>query len=352
MKRIMMLLVVLVVAFAGWAVLWPAPVDAVAWQPPTPPAMTGPYAPNNKLTQAELLAVGKVYGPEDIAVDRNGLIYGATQDGKIIRVHPDGRVEDWAATGGRPLGLHFDPAGNLIVCDAYKGLLSVSPTAEIRVLTDEAEGIPFLFTDDVDIASDGKIYFTDASSKWNQSQYMLDLFEGRPYGRFMVYDPATETTTVLIPDMYFANGVALSQNEDFVLVNETWRYRILRYWLKGEKQGTTDVFIDNLPGFPDGVSGNGEGTFWVALPTPRNKSVDRLYPQPWLREIVVKLPKFMQPKPVEYGFVLGLSEQGEVTHNLQDPTGKHLQEITSVEQHGDYLYFGSLHNDRIGRLKL
>ena len=137
----------------------------------------------------------------------------------------------------------------MIVCDAYKGLLSINPVGEVEVLTDSAEGVPFLFADDLDIASDGKIYFTDASSRWNQANYMLDLMEGRPWGRLLVYDPETKQTSVLMRDMYFANGVALSQNEDFVLINETWRYRIVRYWLKGEKAGTHDLFIENLPGF-------------------------------------------------------------------------------------------------------
>ena len=352
MKKVLIGLVVLICLPLLWFILSPSPIDSVAWQPPEPPLMEGNFAPNEKLKASELIAQGLVYGPEDVAVDDNGVIYGGTQDGKIVRVFPDGRYQEWIDLGGRPLGLHFDQDGNLIVCDAYKGLLSINPEGSVTVLTNSAEGGAFAFTDDLDIASDGKIYFTDASSKWNQPDYMLDLLEGKPYGRFLVYDPATEQTTVLLKDMYFPNGVALSQNEDFVLINETWRYRIVRYWLKGDKKGTSDMFIENLPGFPDGVSSNRNGTFWLALPTPRNPKVDNMYPKPWLKNFVVKLPKSIQPKPVEYGFVLGLNEQGEVTHNLQDPSGIHVKEITSVEEHKGYIYLGSLHNDRFARLKL
>ena len=352
MKYLVLVIAAVLAALSGWLIISPAPVDAVAWQPPQPPAMAGPYAPNELLAGADLIAKGAVYGPEDIAVDDDGIIYGGTQDGYIIRVQPDGRVENWVATGGRPLGLHFDAAGHLIVCDAFKGLLSINRQGVITVLAMAAEGVPFGFTNDLDIASDGKIYFSDASTRWDQTAYMLDLMEGRPYGRLMVYDPDTGETTVLMRDLYFANGVALSQQEDFVLVNETWRYRIQRYWLAGEKRGTSDVFIENLPGFPDGISAGDSGTFWLALPTPRNEKVDLMYPLPWLRELVVKLPESIQPKPVAYGFVLGLSQRGEVIHNFQDPSGSHLQEITSVQQHGNDLYFGTLHNDRIGRLGL
>lgn len=349
-KGLLWLGLLLGIMVAIWVVA-PSPIDPVAWQPPQAPSMTGRFEPNQALQKSDLLALGEVYGPEDVAVDSQGIVYGGTQDGKIVRVYPNGNVETWVETGGRPLGLHFDQAGNLIVCDAYKGLLSVTPKGEITLLTDQAEGGPFVFTDDLDIAADGKIYFTDASSKWNQSQYMWDLLEAKPYGRFLVYDPATKTTQVLLKDMYFANGVALSANEDFVLINETWRYRIVRYWLKGPKKGTHDIFIENLPGFPDGISGNRNGIFWLALPTPRNSQVDFMYPKPWLKRLVVKLPEFLQPKPVEYGFVLGLSETAEILYNFQDPTGLRVKEITSVEEHGGYLYLGSLHNDRIGRFK-
>ena len=64
-------------------------------------------------------------------------------------------------------------------------------------------------------------------------------------------------------NLCFANGVALAPDESFALVNETWNYRVLRYWLTGDKKDTWDVFIDNLPGFPDNISSNGKGTFSV-----------------------------------------------------------------------------------------
>ena len=220
------------------------------------------------------------------------------------------------------------------------------------VLTTGTEDGAFGFTDDVDVASDGLIYFTDASSKFGQGEYALDLLEFRPHGSLLVYDPATGQTRRLLDNLYFANGVALSSDESFLLVNETWKYRILRYWLKGERAGQHEVFIDNLPGFPDGVSGNGSGTFWVALPSPRKQDVDDMHASPWLKNIVAKLPKWMLPKAIEYGLVLALDEQGNIIASYHDPDGKHLREITSVEEHQGSIYLGSLGNDRIGQLEL
>ncbi|VFN01782.1 MAG: Strictosidine synthase [Candidatus Kentron sp. G] len=204
-------------------VIIPGPVDSVPYHPPPPPALTGVLAPNDDLKQAEILARGVIHGPEDVDVDGRGRIYGGTRDGKIVRIAKDGTPEIFAKTGGRPLGLHFDGRGNLIVCDAWKGLLSIDPRGNITTLSAEAEGVPFSLTNDLDIDARGIIYFTDASSKFHRPEYKLDLLEARPNGRFLSYNPDTKETKVLLRGLYFANGVALSQNEDFALVNESYR---------------------------------------------------------------------------------------------------------------------------------
>lgn len=352
MKRAALIIIAVILVPVAYLAVKKAPVDPAAYEPPLKPAMTGPLAPNEELLKAELLGLGKIDGPEDTAVDVAGRVYGGTQDGKIMRILPGGEVETFAETGGRPLGMMFDAAGNLIVCDAYKGLLSIDEKGALTVLATEAEGVPFMFTDDLDIARDGVIYFTDASSRFTQSEYLYDLLEARPHGRFMSHDPRTGRTRVLLRNLYFANGVALSKNQDFVLVNETCRYRIIRYWLKGPKRGMSDIFIENLPGFPDNISSNRRGTFWLALFTVRNDIVDRLHPHPFWKKEMSKLPRFLWPKPARYGLVLALDENGGVKRSLHDPEGKKLFIITSAKEHKGHLYIGSLHNDRIGKYRL
>ncbi|MEX2474669.1 SMP-30/gluconolactonase/LRE family protein [Marinobacter sp.] len=336
----------------GSFLLSPSPVDSKAWEAPSPPALTGKLAPNERLRLSDLLARGQVYGPEDTTVDADGVLYTGTQDGGIVRVWPDGRVENWLETGGRPLGLVFDADGNLIVADAWKGLLSIAPDKTVTQLSRESEGLPFRFTDDVDIAPDGRIYFTDASSRFEQPDYVLDLLEMRPHGRLLRYDPSTGRTETLLRNLHFANGVAVAPGGNYVLVNETWKYRILKYWINGPKAGQAEVFADNLPGFPDNLAVDDAGRYWVAFPTLRNAQVDTLHQQPWLKDLLAKLPENFHPKPQEYGLVLAFDAQGEVLTSLHDTRGTHLKEITSVNPHGGYLYFGSLHNDRVGRLPL
>lgn len=352
MKKVILGIVAILVILILIFLVQPAPIDPVAYTPSLKPPLLGVLATNNLLQKAELLVQGKINGPEEIAVDSQGRVYGGTGDGKIMRLLPRGNLETFAETKGRPLGLQFDENENLIVCDSYKGLLSIDPKGKIMVLATSAEGIPFKFTDALDISSEGAIYFTDASDKYTSENYLYDLLEARPHGRFLSYDPATGHVKVLLKNLYFANGVALSQQEDFVLINETYRYRIVRYWLKGPKAGTHEVFVDNLPGFPDNISSNRKGTFWLALFTVRNDTMDKLHPSPFLKAQMSKLPRTFWPKPLPYGLVLALDDQGKITRSLHEPTGKHLKEITSAREYDGYLYLGSLHNDRIGKYKL
>lgn len=75
----------------------------------------------------------------------------------------------------------------------------------------------------MDVASDGRVYFTDVSHRFGYYNQSYELLEARPNGRLLRYDPATRVTETLLSGLYFANGVALSQNEDFALVAECSR---------------------------------------------------------------------------------------------------------------------------------
>lgn len=349
-KNIILFISAIIIIFTAYFLLWPINADPEKWNPPKAPKLCGIYEPNSYLTAVEMLGKGIASGPEDVAVDRKGWIYGGMSDGWILKFQPDGsNYEVFAHTGGRPLGLSFDADNNLIVADAYQGLLSISQDGIIRVLAVAADNQPFCFTDGVDIAKDGTIYFTDASGKYRYHEYMKCALEHKGNGRLIAYYPGSGSVKVLIENLYFANGVAVSPDQTFVLVCETLKYRIKRYWLRGPRQGSTDIFIENMPGIPDGISSNGKDTFWVALPSVRDSRFDTLLSMPYIRKIIMRLPDFVFPDIVAYSFVLGLNIEGKIIHNLQDPSCIY-SIITSVRQVGDLLYIGSLSENSIGRI--
>jgi sugar lactone lactonase YvrE len=342
-----------VAALCAYFTLWPVSIDPVAWQPPGARPSTGALASNEDLRAAERLAEGRVEGPEDVAVDAQGRVYVGVHDGRIeILARDDSSLTTLAETGGRPLGLAWAPSGDLLVADSIAGLLSVTRQGAVTVLSTESEGVPFGFTDDVDVAGDGRVYFSDASDKFGEGHHLDDLIEGRPHGRLLRYDPTAKTTETLLDGLYFANGVAVAADDSFVLVNETGRFRVMRYWLTGPQAGTSEPFCDELPGYPDGVSRSPRGTFWVALYTRRNPTADALAPHPWLRKVLWRLPAAFLPKPEPYGFVVELGADGEILRSLQDPHGDRAAFVTSVEEVDGTLWLGSLMQTSVARLPL
>ncbi|MBI3663861.1 MAG: SMP-30/gluconolactonase/LRE family protein [Acidobacteria bacterium] len=342
----------LLVLFFLYLLAWPVPVEPQAWTPGALPKLEGDYAVNDKLAAAERIGAGVGVGPETVSVDAQGRIYGGYADGRIVRFAPDGsRPEMFAQTGGRPAGHRFDAAGNLIVADASKGLLSISPDGKITTLATQQGGVPFGLTDDVEPGADGDYYFSDASSKHSLAEVTLDFMEHGAHGRLLVYDPRTRETRLLLDKLHFANGVAVAPDASFVLVAETAEYRVRRFWLAGPKAGQSDVFIENLPGFPDGISSNGRGIFWLAIYGPRNAQLDGLLPRPFLRKLLLRL-HLPDPAPRRYAMVLGLDAEGRVVHNLQDPSSGAYAPVTAVQEHDGMLYLGSIKENSIARLPL
>jgi sugar lactone lactonase YvrE len=347
------IVLVIVAAVLIYLLFAPVSITPGAWTPPAAPSLTGQYQQNTRLSTVERLSVGDGHKPEDVALDSQGRIYAGYEDGRIVQLQPDGtQPRLFANTQGRPLGLVFDPAGNLIVTDALKGLLSVSPVGEVKVLATEADGVKFGCLNDVDVAADGTIYFSEASSKYPMSQFATDIIEHQPNGRLMAFSPQMQKPRTLLKGLYFANGVAVSPDQTFVLVAETGKYRVQRLWLKDPKEGMVDTFIDNLPGFPDGISSNGEDKFWLALVTPRQSLFDRVLPHPFLRKMIFRLPKFLHPAPQRYSFVVALDQQGRVVENLQNGSSDCYAQIANVVERDGKLYFGSIGEDTIGRFSL
>ncbi|WP_090737214.1 SMP-30/gluconolactonase/LRE family protein [Paenibacillus sp. Mc5Re-14] len=327
--------------------LIPPPVQPAKWLAPSAPSFeqAGPWQQNNKLSSAELVTDAPKF-PEFITFDKEGNLYTGDSDGEIYKVAFDTKgnpqkAQLYADTKGTPNGLIFDVSGNLIVTDVKKGLLSVDPSGNVTVLANQVDGTPIYLANELDIAKDGTIYFSDTSNYG--SVVFKEIAENKPHGRLLKYDPATKQTTVLLEGLYFANGVALSADEDFVLVAESYHYQLTRYWLKGPKKGTSDIFVDNLAGFPDNITRDDQGHFWVGLFTTRIPFVDQMHGSPWLAGMMAKLPQSLlsgASAPVKHGLAVELNPQGKLIGSWHDPEGS-LYGVTTAVNHDGYLYIGT-----------
>ncbi|KAJ4964153.1 hypothetical protein NE237_024092 [Protea cynaroides] len=334
----------------------PLPEHVLSRSPPILP----PKRYDRFLESAERVGEGLLVGPEDLAYDaETGFIYTGCSDGWIKRLHIGDpaddkekvKVENWAFTGGRPLGLTFGPDKQLIVADAYKGLLRVNGEGTtVELLTDEAEGLKFKLTDGVDVGRDGVIYFTDASYKYSIEFDMGDILEGRPHGRLMSFDPSINKTTVLARNLYFANGVALSPDQDFLIFCETVLRRCSKYHIQGEKRGSIETFVDNLPGFPDNIRYDREGRFWIALASVKTVSSDVIARYPILRKTIWMLEKVVRlPNMQSHGGVMAVNLEGEAIELYSEP-GMYM--VTGGIKIGNQLYIGYLKNTYITRVNL
>ena len=319
-----------------------------------------------------------IQGPESIhVVDNGGGIvkgfvldrYGYLYSGNFS----SGEVHLEAYVGpGRPLGFHVLHDGKtVIICNALIGLMSLDlDTKHLSVLsngyTTRGKHVPLSYANDLDIDEErSALYFTDSTNippalnrlgfYDTMKSYMLSALSGRATGALLRYDMNQGTTRLLMEGLHFANGVAVSDSGDYVLVAETSAMRLMKYHVGN---GSSEVLIDSLPGYPDGLCRSHDGTFWVAIVIPcvRPTLTFQLLKSPapirwilsWLFSSVgdlVKLPKM--------GMVLKINgETGEILRVLLDETGEHVAGVSGVYEYNDTLYFGHLQYDYITSVKL
>ena len=335
-----------------YLLFWPIEIEPVTYNPPPNPGLVGVFEANEKLANSELLLEQMGTGPEAVAVlPEDSLLLTGFKNGDIVMFEPNGRGIEIANTNGRPLGMKFDADKKLIIADGEKGLLALDTLGEITLLTNEVNGTKIFYADDLDITSNGTIYFTDATQR--NHDVMKEVWELQPTGRLLSYHPQTKETKVEMEGLRFANGVAIGPNEDYLLVTETFGMRVHKYWLKGEKQGQSEVWQNELPGFPDNITYNGKGIFWLALPDQRVPDLDAIMPRPFLRKILYRLPESMRSAkpPAPHGMILGIDLEGNIVYNFQTTNGK-VHAITSCLEYNDTLYLGSLRMQAIAKIAI
>jgi sugar lactone lactonase YvrE len=288
------------------------------------------------------------HGPEDVVVDGEGRIYTGVDDGRILRISPDGwRIDVIADTGGRPLGLELYGDDELLICDARTGLL-VMPLSggSPSVLETAALGLDFVFCNNAAVAVDGTVYFTDSSRRFGIDHWRDDLIEQTGGGRLLRRTPDGEIS-LLADGLQFANGVALAPDESFVAVAETGNFEVNRVWLTGSSEGRVEPFVTDLPGFPDNMATGTDGLIWITQASPRVPALDvvRRLP-PFLRASVRSLPQRFQPAPGREVGVLGVTPDGKMKHELRgEIPGFHM--LVAVREWNGKLYFGSLEESAI-----
>jgi len=328
------------------------------------PASGTPYALNDRLAKTEYIGLGEIEGPEDVILDRDDHLYCGTRHGEIVRFFaPDyKRSEVFAHTGGFPLGLAFDREGNLLSCVGAMGLYSISKAGEVTKLSAETRRTWTSIVDDArlrdpndcDVAPDGRIFFTDSTTRYDAHEWAVDSIESRPTGRLLCYDPKTGKTTTILDRYRYANGVCIAHDGKSLFMAESWACRVHRYWFDGPKSGQVECVIKDMPGYPDNINRASDGTYWMAWLGMRTPSFDLALRSPGMRKRMTRrLPQdeWLFPN-INTGGVVKFDETGRIVETLGDLSGESHPMVTSMREHKGYLYVGGILNNRIGRYRI
>ena len=362
MKKIFWIPTVLVLALAAYLAFWPVPITPVSWHAPRSHGLTGAYAENSRLANPETIDLNGGVGPENVTLAPDGKLYMGVAGGNIVRVAADGGAPEVVVnTGGRPLGLAVDAQGNLIVADAFKGLLSIAADGKQTVLLVAGADTDITFPNSVTVATNGKIYITDSSRRFPAGRWgstneaaMLDVFEQSASGRVIEYDPRTKQVRVVADRLSLPNGIVLSADETRLLVSESGRYRVWQIATSADRLDMTRpsksarVLLDNLPAYPDNLSRGLQGRIWLGLAGQRNV-LDQMAERPFLRQIILRIPRFMWSMPKPLGHVIAFTEDGTILDDLQDATGQS-STTTGATETATHLYIHNVDGKSLSRL--
>ncbi|MGW0712170.1 SMP-30/gluconolactonase/LRE family protein [Streptomyces sp. NPDC002643] len=287
-------------------------------------------------------------GPEDVIVDERGRVLTGVEHGRILRLdglaEPDrARVETVADTGGRPLGLELLPDGDLLVCDARRGLLRVATgDGGVRMLADEVDGERLRFCSNVVALSDGTVYFTVSTRRYPLEHWIGDIVEHTGTGRLLRLAPGEERPEVVLEGLQFANGLASSADESFLVIAETGDRRLTRHWLTGATAGTSEPFVEDLPGTPDNMWRDADGLMWVALAGPRIGPLEALHRAgPAVRRAVSRVAVRAPYRPLGFAGVVAVDDQGRIVDSVVDRRSR-FRMVTSACVADGRLILGSL----------
>jgi sugar lactone lactonase YvrE len=290
-------------------------IDPIRWQPPASRPL-----PEPDLTATLHVVAVPGSAPEDVVADADGNIWTGVEDGRLIRIRPDGgSAQVVADTGGRPLGLAVARDGRLLICDSHRGLLRYDPaTGAMETLVAQVAGRALTFCSNVVESSNGTIFFTESTSRFHYEYYKGSVIEGRPTGSLFRRDH-DGTVSVLASGLHFANGVTLTADESALVFAETTACRVSKYWLTGEAAGSITPLATDLPGYPDNISTGLDGRIWVAMVSDRNRLNEWLGPRaPVVRRLLWRLPYRWLPNPKPLAWVVAFDpDDGRVVTQLR-----------------------------------
>lgn len=250
-------------------------------------------------TRVEVVREGFVATEGPVVLADGAIAFTENGADRVVRIGTDGSVSTYVDQAGGPNALAINAAGELLAVQTREPAIAVI-APQRRVLASAYAGRPFNRINDLALARNGHVYFTDpgivppAQPGAARAQPETALYRLDPQG----------TVTRVATDIARPNGVALSPDETVLYVADTWGEQLLAYTVDSDGSLTGRRDFAQLAGFAslpegptsgaDGIAVDAQGRVYVAT-----RAGVEIFDQGGQPLGVIELPK--QPQNLAFG---------------------------------------------------
>jgi gluconolactonase len=209
------------------------------------------------LDRLETIATGLDH-PEGVAWGPDGRVYAGGEAGQVYAIGADGEVDEIASTGGFMYGITVDGGGTVFACDFGRAEIArVAADGTISSYSTGTADHPIRVPNFTAFDGLGDLYVTD-SGAWGADDGLVFRVDT---------DGTTDVWTDRVPG--FPNGCCLSAEGDALLVVESSRRRVVRVPIGPDgAAGSPETLVELAGSQPDGIALAADGTMFVGCYRP------------------------------------------------------------------------------------
>jgi hypothetical protein len=324
------------------------------------PPLDGALSPNDRLDAATPIG-DPLASIDDLVAADDGSVY-VSAGKKVFKLSGHGLanrslVAEFEGDAG---GLAIHPDGRLLVCVAGRGLAALDPANPNPRWCEAADGRGFAGLTAVTAAPDGRIFMVEGSTGREPNQWRHDLMEKRSNGRLVVCGADLGNAKVLLSDLAYPYGVAVSADGKELWLTEAWAHRLTRFALTGDGIGASEMIAPNLPGYPARLHRDAHGGFFLGLFARRThliefvlkeddfrqEMIETVAPDYWIAPAFAGGSNCLEPMqigavkalgiqkpwapPRSYGLLVHLDGDGNPTDSLHSRAGGRFHGVTGA----------------------
>ncbi len=198
--------------------------------------------------------------PEGLAFDLNGDLYAGGEAGQIYRIDvANGNYRCIAETGGFILGVTMDGKGRVYACDiGRREIMQCMPDGQVKTYACGSDERPLVNPNFSVFDTEGRLFFSDSGEYWN------------PSGSIWVVEPGKPAQPLTPPDLPFANGMCLDNEEGYLYLVLSTTAKIVRFKVDGNKLAGNMEIAADLPAktVPDGIALDTSRNIWLGCYVP------------------------------------------------------------------------------------